>query len=153
MRNRILCLILIGSLGVAGTASAAVDARMSFTRILGIPTGVCGDTNSCPTRPDGGLALAQGQRAVTAELASEDLPTTVTITECSRVGRAEIQCDVAVGPITYGPLGCVPGTACSPPQTVNSQLLHMFARRVGRDRVLVWYGPGKPEGISYIAAL
>lgn len=129
--------------------SAAPGALSSAS----IPAGVCGDNHACPTRPRGRLALNVGRRAVTAELASEHLPITESVAGCLRVGRAEVECGVAVGPATYGPVGCAPGGACSPPQTIKSQFAQLFARRIAPDRVLVWYGPGKPAGINYIVAL
>lgn len=134
---KILAITIFASLVLSATASAAVGHT-------------CGDFSACPSRARGHLSMVNAQRDVAAEITSEYLPMAETVVGCVRRTRAEVRCGVAVGTVTYGPLGCMPGSACPTAQTVLSQSLVMFARRIGRHSVLVWYGPGKPEGINYV---
>ena len=131
--------------------AALVFASLAQARSPHVPRpGVCGQAHACPSRATGRLALGVGRHAVSAELASEQLPIASRVTGCSRVSRAEVECGVAFGAATYGGLGCTDPYSCPPPQRIDSQAAQLFARRIARDRVLVWYGPGKPEGIDYI---
>jgi hypothetical protein len=130
----VAAVLMLGAL--ASTASATT-----------FHAGICGDTIACPSHASGYLSLANGRRAVAAELVSENLPMATSITGCSRKNRAEIECGITTARVAYG---CLAGDDCSPPQTIPSQPAVMFARRIGRRSVLVWYGPGKPEGINYV---
>lgn len=111
----------------------------------------CGDERACPAVAHGFLGMRAARRAIAATVAAVYLPTP-TITACRRRGRAEIVCSLALGNLDYSPLGCASEGQCAS-STLISQTSVVFVRRIQRDRVLTWYGPGKPEGICYIADL